>query len=421
MKFSWPSLSSRIVKNTAALYAVQFAEYLLPMLTVPYLSRRLGSDSWGLIIYAQSFAGWLGILLEYGFSMSATRRLSRLAPEDSEGRARIVAGVMGASILLMTVVFLIAAVCAFTVPIFAADRRLLLLGVLIALVQGLRPFWYFQGIERLAPLSALNLAGRCFTTAGVFLFVFSPQDGWWVLMLQLLTGSGILILSIVWICRDVPWQAPTLALAKETLIEGWGLFVMRSSISLYTLANTFILGLFANPQQVAFYGGSERLNKAALGVMQPLISVLYPRMNHLLAHDLVRARQVIRQSLAIIGGLGGAIGLIMALTAPIMIRILGRGYEPAIPVFRVMSLLAPLIAVNSVLGAQWLIPLGHDRPVNRVIMIAGVLNVSTACWAAPRFGPLGMAWCVVGAEGFILAGLIWLIRSLDKDFLSART
>lgn len=410
------SFSGRLAQNTAALYAVQFAEYLLPMLTVPYLSRKLGAGAWGEILYAQGFAGWLAILLEYGFGLSATRTLARLDAQDHAGRGRLVAGVVGASLLLMVAAIGVCLISAFTVPIFEERPSLLVLGAAIAFSQGLRPFWYFQGRENLAPLSALNFASRVFNTFGVFLVVFEPAHAWRVLLLQALAGVAILAVALRWIYADTPWQRPTLALALETLREGWSLFMMRSSISLYSLANVFLLGLFVNAQQVAFYAGPERLNKAATGILQPLISVLYPRINALIAQDVAVARRAARKGLLLIGGLGLTIGLGLFVAAPVLIRVLGKGYEPAIPVFRVMGLLAPLVAFNTVLGAQWLIPLGYDRIVNRIILLAGVLNVVAACLAAAEYGPMGMAWCVVGAETLILGGLLVAVRSVDPLF-----
>lgn len=48
-------LRGRTAQNLLALYGVQFANYLLPLLTLPYLARVLGPESWGALAVAQSF------------------------------------------------------------------------------------------------------------------------------------------------------------------------------------------------------------------------------------------------------------------------------------------------------------------------------------------------------------------------------
>jgi len=90
-------------------------------------------------------------------------------------------------------------------------------------------------------------------------------------------------------------------------------------------------------------------------------------------------------------------------------------FDPTVPVLRVLALLLPLIAASNVLGIQWMLPLGLDHVFNRIILAAGVLNLSLAYWLAPRFAEMGMAWAVVIAEAFVTfimyAYLRW--RNLD--------
>lgn len=409
-----------VVRNALSLYMVQFAEYLLPMLTVPYLSRVLGPGPWGVVIYAQSFAGWLGLLLEYGFNLSATRRLARLGggADQAQARAEVLEEVFGASLLLIFFGLLAAGVCAFAVPLFRDRPDVLLLGAAIAIATGVRPFWYFQGLEILGPISRLNLAGRVFTTGGVFLLIHSPADANLVLWLQLASSLVILFWSVALMYRREIFRRPNRRSAWAGLRQGWSLFVTRSAISLYTVANTFVLGWFVPPSEVTMFGGPERLNRAALAVLNPLLGALYPRIANLAAGDQRQAARAAARAFQMIGGLGLAVGIGLMVFAPLLIRLLGPGYEPAVDVFRVLSLLAPLIAVNSMLGAQWMIPLGMERAVNRVILFAGALNILLAVLLAHRYGAIGMAWCAVTAEAIVLGGLFLMLLRSGKGFWS---
>lgn len=411
-----------VIRNAFSLYIVQFAEYLLPMLTVPYLARVLGAGPWGVVIYAQSFAGWAGMLMEYGFNMSATRRLAQLGMEEGPAKQRaqgeIVAGVLGASVVLASIVLAVAALCAWKVPLFGEHPQALVLATAIALVQGMRPFWFFQGIEELAPISRLNLGGRICTTLGVFWLVKTRDDANWILWLQLISATVILLWCLGLIYRRVPFVAPDRARAFESLRHGWSLFVTRSAISLYTLANTFVLGWFVPAEKVTMFGGPERLNRAALSVLNPILGALYPRMASLAAGDPNRVARAARLGFLVVVGMGVCIGGAMALFAPAFIKILGPGYEEAIPVFRILSLLAPLIAANSMLGSQWMIPLGLDHQLNRVILAAGVLNLALAMLLAREYGPAGMAVCAVAAEAIVLVGIIATLQSTGRGFWS---
>jgi PST family polysaccharide transporter len=84
--------------------------------------------------------------------------------------------------------------------------------------------------------------------------------------------------------------------------------------------------------------------------------------------------------------------------------LLGPGYEPAVVVLRVLAIILPLVALSNVLGIQWMLPLGLDHVFNKIILLAGLINLGLAVLLAPRYGPQGMAWAVVSSEAFVTFG-----------------
>ena len=67
----------KVAKNTLSLYGIQFAGYVIPLITLPYLARVLLAPGFGLLLFSQSFALGASIIIEYGFNFCATRRAAQ--------------------------------------------------------------------------------------------------------------------------------------------------------------------------------------------------------------------------------------------------------------------------------------------------------------------------------------------------------
>ena len=76
-----------ITQNLLAISLVQAGNNAVPLLTVPYLTRVLGPNGWGLFGFAQSFAISLGLVAEYGFWLSASREIARHRDDRPLGRS----------------------------------------------------------------------------------------------------------------------------------------------------------------------------------------------------------------------------------------------------------------------------------------------------------------------------------------------
>jgi len=50
--------------------------YLVPLIIVPYLFATLGTEKFGLIVFAQSLVASFGLFVNYGFNLSATKDIA---------------------------------------------------------------------------------------------------------------------------------------------------------------------------------------------------------------------------------------------------------------------------------------------------------------------------------------------------------
>jgi PST family polysaccharide transporter len=401
-----------IARNVVSLYALQWAGYVIPLLTLPYLARVLRPQGFGLLLFSQSYAIWASLLIEYGFNYSATRDVARA--RDNEGAlTQIAASVLGAKLLLFSSIVVISVTAILCVPIFRTHPIYLLCTLPQILAGGFSPFWYFQGTELMVRVISVEFSARVLFTSLIFLAVHNSGDGWKALLLQGCAGCSSTLITTLLMYREIAFARPRWPKSREALRDGWSMFLFRGSYSIFATANAFILGLMASPVQVGLYGGGERIARAMQSQITPMTQAFYPRISHMFLKSEASAKRMARMVIGISGFAGLLLGLGLALLAHPLTRILlGPGYDGSVTVVRVFALLLPISSLNNGLIMHWMLPQRMDSKASRSIQGAIVVNVAAAVLLAPKFAHVGMAFAVLAAETFMLATIVViLVRS----------
>ncbi len=418
MKFTIPFnrlRTSSLGKNALALYGAHLGGLILPLLAIPFLARVLRPEGWGVVVFAQAFAAGLTLIIDYGFYLSATREISRRR-DDRYQVAQVVADVQAAKVILLLVVTGLAAAAYLLVPLFRQYPAHLFWAWFLAVSQGLSAYWYFQGMERMARPALAEAISKGIATGLLFIWIRDPGDGAMVLAIYAAAAFGWAGVTTWWIYREVPLLRLSLYRGARMLWSTSRLFMVRISSGFLATSNSFVLGALAGPQLVAFFGGAERVVRGAMNLIHPATLVVYPRASHLVLNDRPQASRLLGMSLLLVGGLGCLIGMTIHYSAPLLIGVfLGPGYEAAIPVLKALGILPPIVAINTVLGLQWALPAGLERPYLYIMLSGLALNLTLAVLLVPRFGAMGMASAVIVAEFFVAAWLVILAFRFGRD------
>jgi PST family polysaccharide transporter len=414
-KFFGLSVPTGVISNIFSLYGIYCSIYLLAVVTVPYLSRTLGPAAWGALAAVQSFAGCLLLAVEFGFTFSGTREAARTTGDRNSLR-EVVSAVQGAKVVLGILSCAVAFVVEWSMPLFRDHPGTFWWGIAWAVFQGGNLMWFFQAIERMRLIATLDFLIRVVAVVATFVFVQGPGDAWVALACQAGASFFSLAISLAIVSRITGFELPKLSAVFGALKGSSKTFVPRNASTLFSVGNTFLLGVFARPEIVGFYAGADRISRALTGLLAPASEAVYPRISHVATQSRNRTLRLARLGALIMCSVGMLMAAFMWVLAPFLVRLLlGPGYDAAITPLRILSLLAPLIALRNVLTIHWMLPLDLEKELNTVVLACGALNVILAILIAPRYGGAGMAWVAVATQAAASLGAWLVLRWMKLD------
>lgn len=393
-------IAASVRHNIAALFTLQAANYLLPLITLPYLVRVLGVEHYGRIAFAQAFIQYFAMLADYGFNLSATRSVAVLR-EDVEALSRLVSAVMLVKLFLMLTGFVAMLGIVLLVPVFNRDWPLYVLVYLTVVGNALFPAWLFQGLERMRQITVLIVLARLLMVVAIFVLVRREQDYHLAAALQaggmVLAGVGALLtLPRLVVLR---WHWPGWHELHKVVADGWHVFLSTAGINLYTSSNVFILGLLTNHSVVGYYSAAEKLVKAALGLIDPVSQAVYPHIATLASRSRDAALAFIARLLRLQSLVALALSLLLYFMAEPLVGVLfGARFEPSVRVIEWLAALPFAIGLSNVFGIQTMLNFDMKLAFNRIIIASGLINLVLIIPLAYWHGAVGAAISVLITE-----------------------
>ena len=263
--------------NFISLTLLQGLNYLLPLITLPYLVKTLGIDNFGLLSFATATVAYFGILTDYGFNLTATKEIS-INRDDNSKVVEIFSSVMSIKFLLLLFSFVLLNILIFSFDRFSKDWLIYLLSFGSVVGQFLFPVWFFQGMEKMRYMTYLNLISKLIFTIAIFVFIEQKEDIYLVPLFFSLGGiiAGLLSLYTIYKDFNIEFKLQKPSTLKNYLVQGWHVFLSRFYVSMYTTTNLLLLGLFTNTTVVGYYSIAEKIVLAISGLYEPLNQTLYP-------------------------------------------------------------------------------------------------------------------------------------------------
>lgn len=403
--------------NILGAATLQAGNFLVPLVLLPWLVRTLGAVGYGQIAYVTAIIAYYVMLVDWGFSLSATKSVA-IHRDNPLERSRVLwVTILARFLLALGGAFALELLC-FAIDILDASNYRL--AYLTVWATALNPVFYYLGVEKIGRAAIIQMSIRICAIPLVMLMVESDADLTWaigipagIFLLAVLVNLVVLIGSC-----EVQWTPLNISSFAAAYKAGWPLFLSTAAISLYTNTNTVILGLVAGNVAVGYFSSAMIFIKAAQGLYQPISQAFFPKMSHQFFHNPDGAAQVFikllkwQSLLTLIGSVS------FFLLSPLLVSlVLGPAFATVVVVLRWMTPLILLIGLSNVLGIQGMIPLGYNRAFTRIVMVSGLINLCLVIALGGTFGAEGGAIALLVSEGCVTLMMAnFLVRNEPKLF-----
>jgi len=175
----------------------------------------------------------------------------------------------------------------------------------------------------------------------------------------------------------------------------------------YLRMNVQIVQYFHGDEQQGFLGVAMKVQEGVLLFLTAATRVVFPRMTTAATNDPLRVRWLVsRVQLMLEGFLVPGVVVLWWFAAPLFKLAFGEEYAAAVPVFRLLVWVVPIIVLSHPLY-YLVIAVGRQKHNVRVMGFGLAANVVCNLVFVPKYGALGAALASIVTESFILMQLLW--------------
>jgi PST family polysaccharide transporter len=384
-----------IIKNFFYLLLIRGSNYILPLITFPYLVKVLGISGFGLLSFILAVIFYFSVIIDYGFNLSITRDISKNVDNQIKIN-RIFTSVYIIKLFLFIVGLVLLSV--FLYLIDNINTHLYLLAYLSLIGNVLFPTWFFQGIEKMKFITYIYIFTKLLYVVGVFVFINSSNDMKYVIMILSATSilSGLLGLFFAKYNHNINFDFKDLELLKY-IKEGFHIFISSISGNLYGQGTIVILGLTTNPEVVGMYSIAEKLMKAISGIFIPFSQAIFPYINKLLTQNINEFRKFYHKSFNYFILVNLITVLISFFLAKyIFLYIFNIDNEEIIKMFQLLIFVGFFTTMGIYLS-PFALALNQDKLLSKLYLIVGI----NFLWIAYMFSNLWSAFGIAIALLFV--------------------
>ena len=404
-------IKSKQFHNGVYLYILQFFNTVIPLLTLPYVTRVIGIEQYGVLNRILNYILYLQAFVEYGFTLNGARKISLASSKEEIDKIR--SNILYSKLLLLFISF---GICFLLMFFMANHEQRLCLWVLFIIVfaEAFVQTWFFQGMQSMIHIAIVSVIGRSISVLMTFLFIKGSSDlllycFFYSITYLIISSLGIIIARIKFKCKLTKFSIHEVF--KE-LKDAFHLFITSFSSKIFTIISVTVLSFFYSDVEVGGFSAIQKIPQIIVLAYIPLSQAIFPYVCRLYKEDEEKGVIFIKKFLIIIcGALICGIFMLIMLKDWIINFLYDSDYSAFAYLVIPLSLWLFFSVLNNILGIQILVARGYKKLYSICFFSANIILVSLNFVLGYFYGSLGVSIATLIGE---------LLLSISCSFVIAK-
>ncbi|MBL1385763.1 MAG: oligosaccharide flippase family protein [Colwellia sp.] len=262
---------NKIIQSLCSTLSVDLLNLLIPLVTLPVLTRAIGIELYGQYLLFIAVATFLTTVLDFGTNYMGVRLVNNVT--RSKVKIKIFSEFQ---FIRLVILFILLALFSLSIPIFETEKDIVLLLAVYLIGSYLMADWYYFAFKKIKLYGILQVVLKVSSLVYIVYFIDSNSDFYTLLMVTALIQ---LIGGLISVSLRIKQVKLVVLLNKRGIIrvrQTWFAFISVLMPNLYNSLPFIYVGNNYSTTTFGFYAIAYRLSSIAITLQNTITKTLFP-------------------------------------------------------------------------------------------------------------------------------------------------
>lgn len=381
----------------------QFFSTLVPLLTVPYVSRILTIESIGVANYSSSIVSYFTLIAIFGVNVYGVREIGKIKNNKSKVK-RVVSELSTINLCMLFFSYICLLFLVYIIPSFYEIRIAILISSIQIFFYAFSWEWFLNAYEEYLFSAVINIISNILIAVSTFTLIKSDSDVYKYIVIMYI---GIVFNSLISYAYIKHKYTIKLSIKKIKYIElSSMIYIFLNTLlqTIYVNIDTVMIGIIMDNYNVGLYSSSVKIYTICKTILSIPISISISRCSYLFFNKLIEEYKKLLENLfniLLLILVPSCIGLAL-LSGNILEMIFSERYASATTSLFFLSFSMLFSVLNIFINSLVLIPQNKEKFLMKISCVSSCVNLILNFILIPMFGINGAAFSTMISELIIV-------------------